>query len=159
MANNCETIKFRLELTAEYWDLPPKAEISIDHVVKFDDEIINPTIIEFFHPLEFNQAHCLTIKRYNKAVNQSIIDQGNVIKDQLFFISKIFIDGINIQNLIFHHGIFCPEYPTAWRAEQAKNNNILPETILGETCLGHNGTWSLTFDSPFWKFLIQEMGV
>ena len=38
-------------------------------------KIINPTIIEFFHPLEFNQAHCLTIKRYNKAVNQSIIDQ------------------------------------------------------------------------------------
>jgi hypothetical protein len=148
-----ENIGFEIELSSTFWDLPPRAQILINNISKFDGDINNsPTVIKFYHKLEFTKPQKLIINRYNKTPEQC---RGK--KDQIMSISKILIDGINIENFILSRAIFNPIYPEPWASQQITQGIELETELLGETCLGHNGQWCLNFTSPFWQFLIKEM--
>ena len=148
-----ENILFEIELSSTFWDLPPRAQILINNISKFDGDINkSPTVIKFYHKLEFKKPQKLIINRYNKTPGQC---QDK--KDQTMSISKILIDGINIENFILSRAIFNPIYPEPWASQQITQGIELETALLGETCLGHNGQWCFNFTSPFWQFLIKEM--
>ena len=94
----------------------------------------------------------LTINRYNKTPAQCQNDQ-----DQIMHISKILIDGIDINNFILSRATFTPQYPEPWASQQIAQGIKLETELLGETWLGHNGQWCFNFTSPFWQFLIKAM--
>lgn len=143
-----ETLKFYLEFYPEYIeDDYPSACISIDDHEKIDRPItLADSIFSFTHTLEFNRPHVLTIKRY-----------GKTNKPQQLTIKKISIDGIDIRNIIWCRSYNRPSYPEPWASQQRASGIVLEETILGETCFGHNGTWTLEFTAPFYKFLYHWM--
>jgi hypothetical protein len=145
---NKETIKFELEFFPEYIDNDfPQAKILIDSEVKFDGFIDNDqSSVAFLHTLEFDQSHQLIIDRY-----------GKTNKPQQLTIKRISIDGIDIRNIIWAHGYNKPIYPEPWASQQRDAGIDLEERVLGETCFGHNGTWTLNFTSPFYKFLYAWM--
>ncbi len=155
-----EKLKFKLELYATMWDKPPIADIKINEKSYFKEEIAStndkPTIIEFEYELEEGKSYNLIINRSGKNVTQTKIEDGKIVKDQLLHIKSIEIDEIDIGSLIYD-GVYKPKYPEPWASQQAKAGNKLPETLKNVTQMGHNGTWTFTFESPFYMWLLENL--
>ncbi len=155
-----EKLKFKLELYATMWDKPPIADIKINEKSYFKEEITGtndkPTIIEFEHELEENKSYNLIIDRLGKDKKQTIVEDGKIVKDQLLHIKSIEIDEINIGSLIYD-GVYKPEYPEQWATQQTEAGNKPPETLKNVTQMGHNGTWTFTFESPFYMWLLENL--
>ena len=105
---------------------------------------------------ENEKSYTLDIIRTGKDGKQTIIKNNKIIKDQLLHIKYIEIDEIDIGALIYE-GIYTPIYPEPWTSQQTKMGNKPPETIKNSPDLGHNGTWSLSFSSPFYMWLLENL--
>ena len=155
-----EKLKFKLELYATMWNKPPIADISIDSKNYFKEEITStkdkPTIVEFEHELEESKSYNLIIDRSGKNKRETVVEDGKIVKDQLLHIKSIEIDEIDIGSLIYE-GVYKPEYPELWASQQAKAGNKLPKTIKNSPDLGHNGTWTFSFTSPFYMWLLENL--
>jgi len=85
-----------------------------------------------------------------------VIDNNGSRFDQYVILNQVCIDGIDVQNLIWHRSWFEPIYSTVWKQQQIDAGVALEEKIIGETWLSHNGTWKFEFFSPFYKFIISQ---
>lgn len=155
-----EKLKFKLELYATMWDKPPVAEILINNKSCFKQEISatedKPHLIEFEHELEEGKSYSLIINRSGKDKTQTVIKDGKITKDQLLHIKFIAIDEIDIGGLVYE-GVYKPTYPEPWATQQVDAGNKLPETLKNVTQMGHNGTWTFTFKSPFYMWLLENL--
>ena len=156
-----EKLKFKLELYATMWDKPPVAEIKINSKSYFKSEITgteqSPTVIEFEEELTEGSEYNLIIERSGKGKNQTVINEkGDILKDQLLHIKSIEIDEIDIGALVYE-GVYTPKYPEPWATQQKEAGNELTETLKNITRMGHNGTWSLRFSSPFYMWLLENL--
>ena len=182
-----EKLKFKIELYSTFWDKPPVAEIKInklndktttetDNKNYFDNDsnkpILNinpsyfnekitstkekPTVIEFEHSCEDGKDYQLIIDRSGKSKRQTMVENGKITKDQLLHIKSIEIDEIDIGSLIYE-GVYRPAYLKTWAIQQKEAGNKLPETLKNSPDLGHNGTWTFTFSSPFYMWLLENL--
>jgi hypothetical protein len=156
-----ETIKFKIELYAQYWDKPPITEILInDNVVCNKQEITSnedkPTVIEFEYTLEAEKKYTFRVNNCNKDNSQTVIEDDKIIKDQLLFIKSVSIDDIDLGGLIYEAKYY-PEYLEPWASEQRSAGKDLPEYIKNVTSMGHNGRWEITFTSPFYMWLLENL--
>jgi len=156
-----EKLKFKIKLYATTWDKPPVAEIKINSKSYFKAEITgteqDPTMIEFLAELDSGSKYNLIIDRSGKSKNQTVVDnQGKILKDQLLHIKSMEIDEIDIGTLVYE-GIYSPNYPEPWATQQRTQGVELQETFKNVTAMGHNGTWSLSFESPFYMWLLENL--
>jgi len=155
-----ETIKFKIELYAQHWDKPPVADILINDQSKNKQEIIsnegNPTVIEFEHSLQEQEKYKLIIQKSNKDLSQTVVENGEIVKDQLLFIKSITIDEIDLGGLIYEAKYY-PEYPEPWASQQKQEGKELPEYIKNVTSMGHDGRWEIEFTSPFYMWLLENL--
>ena len=143
------------------WDRPPHAEILINDVSQFKEDITGtedkPDVIEFEHELEEGKEYKLTINRSGKDKNQTVVnDKGDLLKDQLLHIKSIEIDEIDIGALVYE-GVYTPQYPEPWASQQREAGTELRESFKNVTCIGHNGTWRFKFESPFYMWLLENL--
>jgi hypothetical protein len=114
-------------------------------------------LIEFEYDFEEGKSYELVIKRSGKSRKQTVVDdEGNIHRDQLLHIKKIEIDEIDIGALVYE-GVYTPIYPEPWATQQKEAGNELAETLKNITRMGHNGTWSLRFSSPFYIWLLENL--
>ena len=155
-----EKLKFKLELWAEYWDKAPRANILINDHSHFNKEITGtekePTVIEFEHELTEGEKYRLVIERLGKDVKQTVVENGEITKDQLLNIKSIEIDEIDIGALVYE-GVYTPQYPEPWATQQRQAGKELPESFKNVTTIGHNGHWALNFESPFYMWLLENL--
>ena len=156
-----EKLKFKLELYATMWDKPPHAEIIVGDKSYYNNDITStedkPTLIEFETELEEEKECSLIIKRSNKSRNQTVVNEkGDLLKDQLLCIKRIEIDEIDIGALVFE-GLYKPTYPEPWATQQKEAGNELPESFKNVKQMGHNGTWTFKFASPFYMWLLENL--
>jgi len=156
-----EKLKIKLELYATMWDKAPHAEILINDKSYFHNDITGtedkPDVIELEHEFEEGKSYELVIKRTGKSKTQTMInDKGDVLKDQLLNIKSIEIDEIDIGALVYE-GVYTPDYPEPWATQQAHLGVKLPESLKNVTRMGHNGTWSFEFGSPFYMWLLENL--
>ena len=156
-----EKLKFKLELYATMWNRPPFAEILVGGKSYYKDNITGtekePTVIEFEHEFEEENNYDLVIKRSGKTVNQTVInDKGDILKDQMLHIKNISIDEIDIGALVYE-GVFIPSYPEPWASQQKQQGIELPQQMKNVTQMGHNGSWTFTFGSPFYMWLLENL--
>lgn len=156
-----ETINFCLSLSAAFWDRPPKIKVFLDDDEKFSGEITadrsGPQKIVFSHRLRLHEPHVLRLDRFDKTLDQCFFTTDGQVRDQLLIINALSIDDTNVPHLISCVSQFVPVYPEPWKSQQIALGNTLEDTVLGENILGHNGSWYLTFTSPFWQFLFDDM--
>ena len=112
--------------------------------------------IEFEHEINEKQSYNLVINRSGKDNKQTVIKNGKIIIDQLLHIKHIEIDEIDIGALVYE-GVYTPIYAEPWASQQAKIGNILPESYKNVTELGHNGSWTFSFTSPFYMWLLENL--
>jgi hypothetical protein len=156
-----ERLKFKLELYGTYWDKPPFAEILINGQSQIKLEITGalqkPNIIEFEKEFTEGETGTLTILRSLKDHKQTKLNaKGEIEKDQLLHIKSIEIDEIDIGSLVYE-GVYEPDYPEPWYSQQVKAGTILPKTFTNVTRMGHNGSWTLKFQSPFYMWLLENL--
>lgn len=156
-----EKLKFNIELFSEYWDQAPTCEVLINSESKWagtvDSTKEKPTRVEFEHELEEGAKYQLILNRQGKSKGQTVVDdQGNIIKDQLLHIKYIEIDEIDIGPLVFE-GVYKPEYPEPWAGQQKQKGVVLEESFKNVTGMGHNGTWTFSFESPFYMWLLENL--
>ena len=172
-----EKLKFKLKLYAIMWDSfpetigtlatrrrggkPPVAEITVGGKSYFKGDITayekEPALIEFEAELTEGQDYELVIHRSGKDKGETIVnDKGDIIKDQLLGIKGIEIDEIDIGSLIYS-GVYKPEYPEPWATQQKKQGHELKASFTNVTQMGHNGTWTFGFTSPFYMWLLENL--
>jgi len=155
-----EKLKFKLELYSTRWDKAPRAEILINEHNHYNQEITGtekePTVIEFEHELKEGEKYRLIINRSGKDTRQTVVENGQIIKDQLLHIKSIEIDEIDIGALVYS-GLYTPKYPEPWATQQRQEGNKLPESFKNVTTIGHNGRWELSFASPFYMWLLENL--
>jgi len=156
-----EKLKFKLELYATMWDLPPLVKISVHDQTCYEGYIKGteekPDVIEFEREVEEGKKYNLVIHRSNKIKGQTVIDENNnIVKDQILHIKSIEIDEINIGGLVYE-GVYRPQYQEPWLSQQEKAGVPIKTEI--KTCLGlgWNGTWTLRFESPFYMWLLENL--
>ena len=66
------------------------------------------------------------------------------------------IDDIDIGALVYQ-GVYKPTYPEPWATQQRQSGVDLPETMKNVTQMGHNGTWTFKFSSPFYMWLLENL--
>jgi len=155
-----ETIKFKIELYAEYWDRKPNCTISINEDVKWsgdiDGSIEKPNLIEFETQFEEGKKYNLILDRKGKDNSQTVVVDNQIQKDQILKIKSMEIDDIDIGSLVYE-GVYKPVYPEPWATEQKNAGKELPSTFKNVTEMGHNGTWTLGFSSPFYMWLLENL--
>jgi hypothetical protein len=156
-----ERLKFKLELYATYWDKPPVAEILINGELQYQSKITDtekePTVIEFEKELTEGEKYTLTISRSGKDTKQTVVNaEGGIEKDQLLHIKLIEIDEIDIGALVYE-GVYTPKYPEPWYSQQVSADNTPEKSFKNVTVMGHNGTWTLAFESPFYMWLLENL--
>jgi len=156
-----EKIKFKLELYSTFWRKAPHANIMINEKSYFDGDISSkeqmPTVVEFEHELEGDKDYKLIIERSGKNIIDTRVDaEGKIYRDQLLHIKAIEIDEIEIGALVYD-GVYVPKYPEPWATQQIEKGVNLPSSVKNVKDLGHNGTWTFNFSSPFYMWLLENL--
>jgi hypothetical protein len=93
--------------------------------------------------------HELKIRLENKVDADTVIENGEVVKDMLLNIDDITIDDISLGNLL-------------WSAEYILDKKRIYkgqeiDHLDGCVNLGWNGTYTLKFTSPFYIWLLEKL--
>ena len=156
-----ETLKFKIKLFATFWDKKPTCEVLVNDTSVFngvvDGSEKEPNVVEFEHPCEEGKEYELVLNRQGKNSTQTVVNEkGDILHDQLLHIKSMEIDGIDIGSLVYE-GIYKPNYPEPWATQQRESGMDLPETYKNVTRMGHNGTWTFKFSSPFYMWLLENL--
>ena len=145
-----ENLNFKISLTGTFWDRRPQFSVWLDDHVVVQSEIAGTAeqIVSFERRVDEGQ-HDLKIRLENKIDADTVIENGEVIKDMLLNIDDIIIDDISLGNLL-------------WSAEYVLDK---PKTYKGQEIdhldgcvnLGWNGTYTLKFNSPFYIWLLEKL--
>lgn len=157
-----EKLKFKVGLSGTSPDKQPKFRICIDGDEKaFGDLVKSVNETEYFEfEAEIPEGkHTLDIMLFNKRYGDTQLDtEGNIISDMLLNIDSIEIDEIDVGTLKWSASEYRPDYPNPYTNSYLKENKEPPPEVI-KNCvnLGWNGTWSLTFESPFYIWLLENM--
>jgi hypothetical protein len=94
-------------------------------------------------------SHELKIRLENKTTSDTVIENGEVVKDMLLNIDDITIDDISLGNLLWS-AEYVLDKPHEY---QGKIINHLDGCVN----LGWNGTYILKFTSPFYIWLLEKL--
>ena len=144
-----ERLHFKIGIAGTYWDKPPRYGIMVnDQVIKIDNITAESGVTEYIEfDADIEEGPCqLKIKLVNKELTDTVEneDKTAILKDLLLNVRSVEIDEIDLANLIYTRSKFV-----------ADDENR--ETL--ELCidLGWNGTWVLSFESPFYIWLLENI--
>jgi len=147
---NEEKLKFVITLSATFWERRPQFSIWLDEQQLISSEL--PDTAQ--HPICFEHTvdtgpHSLKIRLENKTIQDTVLENGTVVKDMLLNIDDITIDDISLGNLL---------WSAEYRLDQPQEYNGKTIDHL-DNCvnLGWNGTYTLKFSSPFYIWLLEQL--
>jgi hypothetical protein len=140
---------FNFEFKFTYGNSWPELEFSTDSVktILFENNLQQ---LVSYHT-EINDC-AVIFKNINKKESDTVVENGQIIRDQTVQLTKIYADNILLStDLINRHMRFCPEYLPGYLT-YCRENNITPEEIVHSDTLYFNGQWCLEFKQPFWAW-------
>jgi hypothetical protein len=154
MSESTENLKFKIGLSATYFDKKPNYAVFIN-----DKEICTQTVtvdsdetfyIEFEESIDENTENTIFVKLLNKQPNDTVTNDGKIVQDMLLNIESIEIDEIDLGPLVWAASTYVPDHP------QKFNGEIIKE-LKNCVNLGWNGAYSLKFSSPFYIWLLENI--
>ena len=154
MSDPVETLKFKVGLSATYFNNKPEYSVHLN-----SKEICRSTVstesdelfyVEFDADVEENTDHTLVVKLHNKSNTDVLIENGQIIKDTLINIKSVEVDEIDLGSMIWTHSTYKPDHP------QKFNGEIVTE-LKNCVNLGWNGSYIFPFTSPFYIWLLENI--
>jgi len=144
-----DKLSFVVNLSGTYWDRRPQFSIWLDDRVVIQSEIHDGENVIPFERTVDSGAHTLKIRLENKTNKDTIVENGEVVKDMLLNINDITIDDISLGNLLWT-GEYLLDHPQEF---QGKTIDHLDNCVN----LGWNGTYLLKFTTPFYIWLLEKL--
>lgn len=144
-----ETLHFKIGLAGTYWAKHPQYSILINDKT-YNAGVVAEASGETFYiefDAEVEEGPCtLKIRLENKDWTDTIQneDKTAIVNDMLLHIRSVEIDDINLGNLIYTKTQFVGDDPSRPVLDKCQD-------------LGWNGTWILSFDSPFYIWLLENI--
>ena len=141
-----EEIKIQVRLSSHGWESRrPSARVFVDNHVIHEGVIVAPTEISWSGTLESGE-HRIVVEMYNKNPDDTLTDQEeNIISDVLLNIDGVALDDIELERLLWTHSVYRPDAQNA------------PTELTDCVNLGWNGLWELTFSSPVYLWLLENL--
>jgi hypothetical protein len=144
-----ETLHFKIGLAGTYWAKQPEYSILINDKTYNTGTVTEPSEETFYveFDAEVEEGPCtLKIRLENKDWTDTIQneDKTAIVKDMLLNIRSVEIDDINLGNLIYTKTQFVGDDPDRPVLIQCQD-------------LGWNGAWILSFESPFYIWLLENI--
>lgn len=144
-----ETLHFKIGLAGTYWNKHPQYSILINDTVYHADTIATHSEEIFYveFDAEVEEGPCtLKIRLENKDWTDTVQneDKTEIVKDMLLNIRSVEIDEIDMGNLIYTKTQFVGDDPERPVLDKCKD-------------LGWNGAWILSFESPFYIWLLENI--
>jgi len=146
-----EKLRFKIELSATYWEKEPVFSVLFNGKVINDkqrvwtesDELF---VIEFEEEVEEGTNCTIGVRLENKTRADTVetLDKTGIEMDMLLHIKRVEIDDIDLGMLVWNKSKFTPD---------SDFNPVLEQCVD----LGWNGTWELTFESPFYIWLLENI--
>lgn len=145
-----EKLSFVVTLSGSFWDRRPQFSIWLDDHLVVSSEISGstPQEIKFLRTVDSGE-HTLKIRLENKTNRDTILENGEMVRDMLLNINDISIDGISLGNLLWS-GEYILDIPQQY---QGRTIDKLENCVN----LGWNGTYILKFTSPFYIWLLEQL--
>jgi len=149
-----ETINFKIGLSGTGSEHQCHFKIFID-----DKELINelssPSTKLYSFDTELTSGiHKLKIQLLDKSSIHTTKDElDNVSESYMLNIDSISIDDIDLGQLKWDMGKYYPIYPEEYNDLEQKKQAEIDKCVN----LGWNGTWELTFESPFYIWLLENI--
>ena len=144
-----DKLSFVVNLSGTYWQRRPQFSIWLDDRVVVQSEIHDGENIIPFERSVDPGAHSLKIRLENKTNKDTIVENGQVVKDMLLNVNDITIDDISLGNLLWS-GEYILDHPQEY---QGKTIDHLDNCVN----LGWNGTYILKFTTPFYIWLLEKL--
>lgn len=142
-----EKVDIELKLSGTYWDRAPYAQVWINDTVIHSGVITDPITIN--HSVELHEGdNQLVVELLAKTKNQTVIENGQIVKDQLLNIDAISFDEIAIGHLTHLLSTYYPEKDPTINA---------PDELKKCVNLGYNGRWVLPFKVPIYVWLLENL--
>ena len=147
---NEEKLSFVVALSGTFWERRPQFSIWLDDHVVTQSEIASSAeqIVSFERRVDEGQ-HELKIRLENKTLNDTVTENGQIIKDMVLNIDDIIIDDISLGNLLWSAEYILDEK----QMYQGKEIDHLDGCVN----LGWNGTYVLKFSNPFYIWLLEKL--
>lgn len=159
--NEKEALNFKIGLSGTTEKKQPEFRISVNGIKQVHDKLSEkPNSTEYFSfGVEISEgANVLEIELLNKSFGDTVIDsQGNILDDMLLNIDSIEIDEIDLGSLKWTLSEYYPIYPERYKKEIFRTGGNLNESVKNCVNLGWNGKWQLTFTSPFYIWLLENI--
>ena len=140
-----ETLPFKIGLSGTFFNNVPAYSILLNGVKQASGKASAETnIVEFSADMEDDQEHLLEIRLENKTNRDTVIDNGEIVKDTLLNVDSIAIDNIELGELKWSMSEFVADDPAR-------------PTLLRCVNLGWNGSYRIRFTSPFYLWLLENM--
>lgn len=145
-----ESLKFSVVLSGTFWDKRPQFSIWLDEHVVTQSELpyTNQQTVDFVRDL-YPGTHILKIRLENKANSDTLIENGNIIKDMLLNVEDIVIDDISLGNLLWT-AEYVLDHPQDYQGKQISH---LDKCVN----LGWNGSYIFKFNTPFTSWLLEKL--
>lgn len=138
--------RFEFNISSSWSTAEPRVAISVD-----DDVVIDLVLQKGNNKICFDQLmlpgkHRVRIDR-----------QGATPQDptQTVEIKQVLIDELDLDQFILKKSVYYPQYSEAWAQQQRQHGHVLADVVPFETVLGHNGTWILDLESPFYPYFLE----
>lgn len=149
---NAETCQIEIILTkGNHW---PQWNL------KNNFEILHEVELEFQKTLtvsinNFDSCTGILLERFGKNDNETIIENGTIIRDQTLAINRMWINDVLLETPILQKNAqFYPEYSES-NIKYADEHNIELELVKQDLTLFYNGRWVFNFKQPFFIWYNQ----
>jgi hypothetical protein len=148
-----EKLQIKLGISGTFWDRRPEYRVSFNGTPVAHAHIQansgDTEYIEF--PVEYTTDQAvLTVGLLNKRPTDTVenADKTGILQDMTLDIVALEIDDINMMPML--HGVceYRPEYPDHYSGDA-----VLTQCVT----LGWNGVWSMTWTSPFYLWLLENL--
>ena len=144
-----EKLHFKIGLSGTYWDKQPVYSVAVNDdaikTAKIETESNEVFYVEFDNVVSEGTV-ALKIRLENKDNSDTVQnnDKTEIVKDILLNVVSVEIDEVDLGMLIYSKSVFTGDDP---------DRPVLDNCIN----LGWNGTWMLSFESPFYIWLLENI--
>lgn len=145
-----ESLDISVTVSGTYWDKRPQYTIWLNDTLIVNSEISSelPQTHKFTHQVN-DGVHQLKIRLENKTPKDTIVNNNIIEHDMMLNIVNITIDDISLDQLL-HSAVYKLDEPQEFEGKMVE---YLDNCIN----LGWNGTYILSFNSPYYLWLLESI--